>query len=117
VETALVREFEEETSLAIRDRLLCTISDDTRTRPNGDHVHTLRIVFLVTVQPGEIRHEADGSTDLAEWVDLTDLEKRPLAPYAQCAIAIALDQLAVESRSGQETNSTLDRIREIAGVS
>ncbi|MBU6234062.1 MAG: NUDIX domain-containing protein [Acidobacteria bacterium] len=116
VETALIREFEEETSLAIHDRLLCTISDDTRTRPNGDLVHTLRIVYLVTVQPGEIRHEADGSTDWAEWVDLADLATRRLAPYARDAIELALDQLAEDSPVAQETSSTIDRIRRVAGV-
>ncbi len=117
IDTALIREFEEETSLTIDDYVLCTISDDTRTRPNGEEVHTLRIVYLVSVQPGDIRHEADGSTDMAEWVSLDTLDERPLAPYAERAITIALDQLSPDSPHGRTAQEALERLREVAGIS
>lgn len=114
IDTALEREFEEETSLVVDQRLLCTVYDDTRARSNGEQVHTLRIIYLVTVQSGEIRHEADGSTDLAEWVPLDSLHTRRLAPYAAYAINFATELLNPEAPHDEARSRALAQLRDIA---
>lgn len=92
-EVALVREFNEETGLTVTSSHLFCVLDDQRVRNNGDHVHTLRIVYLATVQDGELQHEADGSTDYVAWVPLDQLSNYDLAGYAEEAIHQALDML------------------------
>lgn len=114
-ESALEREFAEETSLDVDQRLLCSIYDDTRHRNNGEHVHTLRVIYLVTVHPGEIQHEADGSTDLAEWVDLDTLHLRRLAPYAENAISYATDLIDSAAPDDEARSRTLAQLRAYAG--
>ena len=114
-ETALEREFAEETSLHIDQRLLCSVYDDTRVRDNGEQVHTLRVIYVVTVHPGEIRHEADGSTDWAEWVDLEDLGGRRLAPYAQYAISYVAELINPAATHDEARSRTLAQLRAYAG--
>jgi len=92
-EVALVREFNEETGLTVTSSHLYCVLDDQRVRNNGDHVHTLRIVYLATVVDGELQHEADGSTDYVAWVPLSELTNYHLAGYAEEAINQALDML------------------------
>ncbi len=92
-EVALVREFNEETGLTVTSSHLYCVLDDQRVRNNGDHVHTLRIVYLATVVDGELQHEADGSTDYVAWVPLSELSNYHLAGYAEEAINQALGML------------------------
>ena len=68
---AVVREVEEETGLRVRAERLLGL-DSYRINPSalGDDFHGLGIVYEVRVTGGELRHEIDGSTDLAAWVDL-----------------------------------------------
>ena len=114
-ETALEREFAEETSLQVDQRLLLSVYDDTRVRDNGQQVHTLRVIYLVTVHQGEIRHEADGSTDLAEWVALDHLDGRRLAPYARYAISLASELLDPAAPHDEARSRTLAQLRAYAG--
>ena len=114
-ETALEREFAEETSLHVDQRLLCSVYDDTRRRTNGEQVHTLRVIYLVTVHPGEIQHEADGSTDLAEWVALDSLHHRRLAPYAEYAISYATELMDPAAPHDEARSRTLAQLRAYAG--
>jgi ADP-ribose pyrophosphatase YjhB (NUDIX family) len=98
LEEALRREFIEETGLATVAHHHFGVADDLRTRANGDRVHTVRVLYLVTVEDGEPIHEANGTTDWAEWVPLAQLAERRLAPYAADAIKRALGVLAGEQR-------------------
>ena len=89
-EAAVLRELGEEAGLTgevvrlldVNDRLLDRIDDD------GESVrlHAIRIIYQVRVTGGELRDEADGSTDTCQWVaqdaaghlHLGDLARRAL---------------------------------------
>lgn len=89
-ETAVLRELDEEAGLTgevlrlldVNDRVLDRIDDD------GEEVrlHAIRIIYQVRVTGGELRDEADGSTDTCRWLapdeaallHLGDLARRAL---------------------------------------
>ncbi len=93
-EDALVREVREETGLTVRDTELLMVRSDVRTRDNGDVVHTIRVIYTITVSDDELVHEIDGTTDLAAWVPLgrvvgdvsSTAAPLELAPYSREAI-------------------------------
>src|SRR5690349_7247538 len=60
----VVREVKEETGYDVEVEALLGV--DSR-QPRPDH-HNIGIYYLVRIVGGELRHETDGSTDLAEWV-------------------------------------------------
>lgn len=71
---AVVREVAEETGYVVEvDRLLGV---DSRTKrvddgaPGGLELHHVGVVYTVRITGGEIRHEVNGSTDLAAWFPL-----------------------------------------------
>jgi 8-oxo-dGTP diphosphatase len=80
---ALHREVFEETGLRIRNAELRTVISDV-VDWRGERVHSIRLIYQAeAIGPGQdLRHEVDGSTVLAEWVDRDDLDSRPLARYA-----------------------------------
>jgi 8-oxo-dGTP diphosphatase len=80
---AVVREFGEETGLTARSVTLRDVVSDLTAFPGRDEVvHTDRVVYDVTGPGGELRHEADGSSDRAEWVPPGELAGLPLLPFA-----------------------------------
>jgi ADP-ribose pyrophosphatase YjhB (NUDIX family) len=88
-EDTLVREFFEETGLEVADPLLLGVTSDVRRRDNGDRIHTVRILFTVTLAGGELRHEVHGTTDHAAWFTLEELDELNIADYARIAIVTA----------------------------
>lgn len=89
-EETLVREFREETGLSIHQPELFSVTSDVRRRPNGDGIHTVRIIYTVSYLSGDLTHEVHGTTDHASWYPLKDLEGLNLADYARTAIQGAL---------------------------
>ncbi|GHA56547.1 hypothetical protein GCM10010372_65670 [Streptomyces tauricus] len=73
----VVREAEEETGYRVEPLSLLGVDSIKRTYPRrlGADVdfHALRIVYETRVTGGELRHEADGSTDLAAWHPLDEV--------------------------------------------
>jgi 8-oxo-dGTP diphosphatase len=82
----LVREFFEETGLHVTEPALLGVTSDVRFRDNGDKIHTVRILFTVTYDSGELSHEVHGTTDHAAWFDVSDLNNVNVAEYALAAI-------------------------------
>jgi 8-oxo-dGTP diphosphatase len=75
---AAVREVFEETGYAVElDELLgidsLVIAAADRLDPSDGSMHALRIVYRAHVVGGDLRDEADGSTDSAAWFDLADV--------------------------------------------
>ena len=70
-EETLLREFEEETGLAIKSPVLLHVASDIRRRPNGDRIHTVRILYTVELDGGVLRDEALGTTDQVHWFNWT----------------------------------------------
>jgi ADP-ribose pyrophosphatase YjhB (NUDIX family) len=91
-EETLQREFFEETGLIVRDPVLLNVTSDVRRRPNGDKLHTVRIIYTVSLAGGELRHEVHGTTDHAAWFGIPDLNELNLADYARDALADALER-------------------------
>ena len=88
-ESALVREFLEETGLAVGSPALLGVSADVRRRDNGDQIHTVRITYTVVLVGGDLAHEVHGTTDHARWFTLDEVDALNLADYARAAIAAA----------------------------
>jgi len=83
---ALRRECEEETGLRVEVGALRGVLSDVFTIPDGTDLHTVRIVYAVDSFTGELRDEADGSTDLARWVPVAEALELPLVHYVRRAL-------------------------------
>ncbi|MEV4346060.1 NUDIX domain-containing protein [Actinoplanes sp. NPDC049596] len=81
---AVVREFGEETGLAVRIDGLNTVTADLARLSGGDLEHTDRIIYDVSVTGGTLRNEAEGTTELVEWV--ADPAALPLMPFTAAAL-------------------------------
>ena len=84
--------FEEETGLAIKDPVLLHVASDIRRRPNGDRIHTVRVLYTVSLDGGVFRDEAVGTTDQVHWFKLDELSDVNVAEYAARAIQLALEK-------------------------
>ncbi|WP_367041929.1 NUDIX hydrolase [Streptomyces sp. Je 1-332] len=73
----VIREADEETGYVIEPRALLGIDSLRRRYPRKlgavADFHGLRIVYEARIAGGELRHERDGSTDLAAWHALGDV--------------------------------------------
>jgi 8-oxo-dGTP diphosphatase len=86
---AVVREFAEETGLAVRvTRLLDVTADLARGPGGGDLEHTDRILYEVAASAGELVDEVGGTTELVRWVDESDLPALPLMPFTAQALGL-----------------------------
>lgn len=79
----LRREFAEETGLLVRDPELLEVTSDLRRRANGERLHTVRIIYRVARDGGELRDEAHGTTDRAQWFPLAEAVEMNLAAFAR----------------------------------
>jgi len=73
---AAIREVEEETGYKVELRRLLTVESFRQMveRPDGPVDHqTIAVLYTADVVGGELRHEVDGSTDIAAWVPLDDV--------------------------------------------
>ena len=68
----VVREVAEETGYDVEVEALLGV--DSR-QPRPEH-HNVGVYYLVRIIGGELRHETNGSTDLAEWVGWDAVEER-----------------------------------------
>jgi ADP-ribose pyrophosphatase YjhB (NUDIX family) len=91
-EEALAREFVEETGLVVGEPQLCDVLSDVRRRPNGDKIHTVRVIYRVSLMGGQLRDEVEGTTDRAQWFSLRELDQLNLAQYTRHALSVALSK-------------------------
>ncbi len=78
---ALRRELAEEAGLVIEVGDLFGVLSDVRRLPNGDSLHTLRVIYGVDSWSGELRPEKHGTTDDVRWFTRAELANLPLAFY------------------------------------
>lgn len=89
---ALVREFAEETGFVVAPSELVDVVSDVRRRPNGDRIHSVRVIYRVARLGGQLRDELNGTTDRARWFDLAGLGDVNLAPYTRDALSLTLSK-------------------------
>ncbi|MFJ8044976.1 NUDIX hydrolase [Kitasatospora sp. NPDC096147] len=97
---AAVREAEEETGHLVElDALLGVDSrhliDPPFLRGPARDFHSLRIVYAARVVGGELRPEADGSTDLAAWIPIGDIPGLRRADLVDVALALYRERPAL----------------------
>jgi len=83
-EAAAVRELEEETGL--RGRIIELLTVDSTAR---ELYHSVRVVYRTEVEAGQLKHEADGSTDLAAWCTYRELADMPLVDMGKLGMRLA----------------------------
>jgi ADP-ribose pyrophosphatase YjhB (NUDIX family) len=83
---------EESVLLAIKDPALLHVASDVRRRPNGDRIHTVRVLYTVSLDSGALRDEAIGTTDQVHWFKLDELDSVNVAEYAARAIQLTLEK-------------------------
>jgi 8-oxo-dGTP diphosphatase len=87
----VVREFAEETGLSVRIAGLRAASADLAVLPDDSVEHTDRILYDVEVTGGELRHELDGTSDLASWVTPADVATLPLLPFTAGVLGVVFE--------------------------
>jgi ADP-ribose pyrophosphatase YjhB (NUDIX family) len=92
-EDGVLRELEEETGLTAR-RLGEVVGVYSGTRHRSaerprDSVHVVGIVYRVGDLEGELRPEAEGSTDTCAWFTREEAIALPLTPLGEFAIPLA----------------------------
>jgi ADP-ribose pyrophosphatase YjhB (NUDIX family) len=85
-EDALVREFAEETGLAVEPGPLLGVLSDVFERPDGPVVHSIRLCYRVVRVAGTLRAETDGSSDAVAYVAPGELADLPLMDYVARAL-------------------------------
>jgi 8-oxo-dGTP diphosphatase len=90
----LVREFAEETGLAVEVMGPRAAVSDVLALPGIEVAeHTDRIVYDVRVTGGILRHESEGTTDLAAWITPEELRALPLMPFTAELFGLPVDPL------------------------
>jgi 8-oxo-dGTP diphosphatase len=85
----LVREFREETGLLVEPVRLIEVNSDLVEFPwRGVLLHHDRIFFEVSILGGALLAEADGTTDLPEWVAPQDVSTLDLVPFSARALGL-----------------------------
>jgi ADP-ribose pyrophosphatase YjhB (NUDIX family) len=94
-EDAAIRELHEETGLTGRIVELLTVdSYHRRSRDEeGDYdYHAIRIVYRTEIEGAELVHEADGSTDMAQWFSFEELDEVSLVPMGALGVSYAFGE-------------------------
>jgi 8-oxo-dGTP diphosphatase len=100
---AVVREFAEETGLEVRVDGLRAVTADLARLPSGDLEHTDRIIYDISVISGNLRIEADGTTDLVDWAGPAELDSWPLMPFTATELGVASTLVTdISEKSGDE---------------
>jgi 8-oxo-dGTP diphosphatase len=82
----LRREFSEETGLTVQSQTLRGVLSDLTELPDGSFLHTVRIIFSIASWVGDLRAEANGSSDAVRWFDREEIRSLPVMPYVHEAV-------------------------------
>ncbi len=91
-ELGVLRELQEETGLSAKVNEVAGVYSrvyfKTRARP-AMSVHHLGLIYRVSDLRGEVRAEAEGSTDHCVWLTRAEVKKLSLVPLAEFALPLA----------------------------
>jgi 8-oxo-dGTP diphosphatase len=87
----VVREFAEETGFTVRvGGLRAVLADVAWLARLGAYEHTDRIIYDVEPYGGNLRAEAEGTTDLVDWAGPAELDSWPLMPFTSRILGLAV---------------------------
>lgn len=113
----VIREVEEETGYAAEPVALLGIGSLRRRRPRRlgttADFHALQIVYEVRVTGGELRHEVDGSTDMAAWHPLDEVPDLRRVGLVDAGLALWRERPAVGRAAGVPEISEVPEIPEV----
>jgi 8-oxo-dGTP diphosphatase len=111
---AAVREVREETGYVIAIEILLGIDSVRRRYPRGGgreaDFHGIRVIYAARVTGGSLRHELDGTTDQAAWIDLDKVAELDRVELVD--VALELDRTRPRSGrlpSGRRTAAAIGR--------
>ncbi|MET8470710.1 NUDIX hydrolase [Streptomyces sp. NPDC006422] len=94
----VIREVDEETGYVVEPVALLGVHSVLRRYPRKlgkvADFHGLRLVYDGVITGGELRHEVDGSTDMAAWHDLTSVPDLPRVELVDVGLALWRDRPA-----------------------
>lgn len=86
--SAVVREVEEETGIHVAVRRLVEV--ESEKFDNDDRLfQAIRVIYEVERVGGDLRSEADGSTDLCAWWTRDEISELPLVPLVARSVPLA----------------------------
>lgn len=85
-EEGCVREVFEETGLTVKLTRLLAVDSVCGPCRDGE-MYSLRMIYQAEAEPGELVPEANGSTDLPEWVPLAAIGDKNSVPLVNTALA------------------------------
>ena len=94
---AALRELAEETGLIGEIESLVDVLSwsgvfvNPEDRSEVEH-HGVQVIYRVRITSGELRNEADGSTDMAAWVSRDDVATLPLVDLAREGLRLAFGE-------------------------
>lgn len=96
---AVLRELREETGLTgTRERVVgvwSALIEKPELRPGP--LHWIAILYRVTVAPGELRLEVDGSTETAAWFAPDEAAELPHVDLVEGALAMVREELTADT--------------------
>ncbi|SCG56616.1 NUDIX domain-containing protein [Micromonospora inositola] len=114
-EAAVVREFAEETGLAVEAAgLRDAVADVTRFPDLGVALHTDRIIFDVTPTGGTLRDEVDQTTDLAAWFTPAEAAGLSLLPFTAELLGLPVTPLPARTARAPFEPAPTDRRQRFA---
>jgi ADP-ribose pyrophosphatase YjhB (NUDIX family) len=84
-EAGMIREVEEETGLVVASAGLAGI-DSFRHEVPERSFHGIRIIYYADVISGQLRNEAEGTTDRCQWHRIDALKEIPIVDLVQTAL-------------------------------
>ena len=99
---ALHRELEEETGLTGEIEGVAGMFSHVYERSRfarGADLHFLGVVYRVRVTGGDLRHEVDGTTDLAAWIRRDELARIRLVQLSRFACRLAFPDIELPETS------------------
>jgi 8-oxo-dGTP diphosphatase len=89
-EEAVVREVLEETGFEVALDGIAGV-DSMLYRYPGPPRHAIRLLFRAHITGGQLKHEADGTTDRCAWVTRERAKELPLVDLAELGMRLALE--------------------------
>jgi ADP-ribose pyrophosphatase YjhB (NUDIX family) len=113
---AVVREFAEETGLAVDvSGLRAVVADVVALPRRGVAKHTDRVIYDVAVRGGTLRDEPDGTTDLAAWISESEAAELPLMPFTAELLGLPVDPAVLSAAATPQAASGPPEDEEPAG--